>query len=175
MMSKKATIGLAVANLLLVFGAWLGVSLYSHIPGSPELALKAFYERRVAEDQIMDPLILAGPAAVSLLEKEVADPAMANRRYAIGALGNLGSRAAIPILEKLARSASEVDYIRCDAITAIAMIDRQQGLRVINSAGGKGPDCFSEIADGLYGNYAQWLKSNAVRRTYFQAFLGWHH
>lgn len=173
-MSKKAKVALVITIVLLAFTAWFGVSLYSDIPESPELALKAFYEREVAEDQIMDPLILAGPNVIPLLEKEVVNPDMPNRRYAIGALGNLGSKAALPTLEKLAGTKSEVDYIRCDSLTAIGMIDHQEGLRIANSVKGEGLQCLSEIADNLDRDYAQWLKLNAPKRTYFEALLGKH-
>jgi hypothetical protein len=88
-MSKKTAIASASVVVLLVVAAWLAMSLYSHVPRSPELALKAFYEREVAEDQIMDPLILAGPSVVPYVEKELANEDMPNRRYAVAALGNL--------------------------------------------------------------------------------------
>jgi hypothetical protein len=173
-MSKKTSIAIAVSVFILVVAGLFGVSLYSNIPKSPEVALQTFYEREVAEDQIMDPLILAGPGVLPLLEKEVARADMPNRRYAIGALGNLGSKASLPTLEKLARSTVEIDFIRCDALTAIAMIDHQQGLRVGNGVRGSGPACLSEIADHLARDYAEWLKSNAPRRTFFQALVGRH-
>lgn len=171
-MKNKLKVALAIAVVLLAVIAWFGMVLYSDIPESPELALKSFYEREVAEDQIMDPLILAGPSVIPLVEKEIANPDMMNRRYAIGALGNLGSKAALPVLEKLARAKSEVDYIRCDALAAIGMIDHQEGLRVANSVKGDELECLSEIAGDK--DYVQWLKSNAQRRTYFQALLGRH-
>lgn len=173
-MSRTVRIALAGVVVLLIFCAWLGIPLRAHIPESPELALESFYKREVAEDQIMDPLILAGPDVVPLLARELPSPEMPNRRYAIGALGNIGSKAALPILEQLARSTSEVDYIRCDAVTAIAMIDHQQGLRVVNRLRENGPACLSEIAGGLDRDYSEWLRRTAPRRTYFQALLGWH-
>ena len=82
-MSKKEKGVIAIAVVLLALAAWLGVSLYANIPGSPTLALKAFYEREVAEDQIMDPLILVGPNVIPLVEKEVVNP-----RYAESTLRN---------------------------------------------------------------------------------------
>lgn len=172
-MSKKQKVVRAIAVVLLALTAWLGVSLHSNIPGSPTLALKAFYEREVAEDQIMDPLILAGPKVIPLLEKEVVNPAMPNRRYAIGALGNLGSKAALSTLEKLVATKSEVPYIRCDALTAIGMIDTEEGLRMAKSVKGERLECLADIED-LDRDYTQWLKLNAPTRTYFQAILGRH-
>lgn len=171
-MRKNAKVVLAIGVILLTLIAWSGWGIYSDIPKSPEVALKSFYEREVAEDQIMDPLILAGPNVARLLEMEVSNPSMPHRRYAIGALGNLGSKETLPVLERLARANSEVDYIRCDALVAIGMIDHQEGLRIVNSVKGDGLQCVSEIAGD--SEYAQWLKSNAPRRTYIQALLGRH-
>ncbi len=116
----------------------------------------------------MDPLILAGPQ-FPLLERDLANPAMPNRRYAIGALGNLQSEAALPILKTLAGSKSEIDYIRCDALTAIAMIEREESLRIANQTVQDGPKCLGEIADGLKRDYDAWIKSNAPRRTYLNS------
>jgi len=138
------------------------------------LALKAFYEREVAEDQIMDPLILIGPAVIPLLERDLPNTEMPNRRYAIGALGNLRSEAALPILKTLAGSKTENDYIRCDALTAIAMIEREESLRIANQTAQDGPKCLGEIADGLKRDYDAWIKSNAPTRTYLQALFGRH-
>ena len=99
---------------------------------------------------------------------------MQNKRYAIGALGNLQSEAALPILKTLAGAKSEIDYIRCDAQTAIAMIDRQEALRFASQVAKDEPKCLGEIADGLNRNYDSWLESYAPRRTYLQALLGRH-
>lgn len=172
-MSKKQKVVIVIAIVLLAFIAWLGGSLHSNITGSPTLALKTFYEREVAEDQIMDPLILAGPKIIPLLQKEVVNPDMPNRRYAIGALGNLRSKATLSTLEKLVATKSEAAYIRCDALTAIGMIDPEEGLRIAKSVKGEGLECLAGIED-LDRDYTQWLKLNAPERTYFQALLGWH-
>jgi hypothetical protein len=172
--TNKAKLAVGIGAASLAFLAWYGAALHSAIPESPELALKSFYDREAAEDQIMDPLILAGSSVVPLLGKEIIDPGMLNRRYAIGALGNIGNRAVIPSLEKLAREKSEADYIRCDALTAIGMIDHQEGLRVARHVKEDGLDCLSDIASTLDRDYAQWLKSNAPKRTFLQALLGRH-
>lgn len=170
---KKPTV-LAISALLLGLCVWAAISLRSNIPETPELALQAFYEREVAEDQIMDPLILAGPAIIPLLERDLAKPEMQNKRYAIGALGNLQSEAALPILKTLAGAKTETDYIRCDALTAIAMIDRQESLRLASQVAKDDPKCLGEIADGLNRNYDSWIDTYAPRRTYLQALLGRH-
>lgn len=173
-MHKGTKVALAVLAIALAFVIWFGVSVYSQIPDTPQLAVKAFYERDVAEDQIMDPLILRGPTVIPLLERDLSDPQMPRRRYAIAALGNIESTSALPILERLARDEAEIDYIRCDALAAIAMISSQEALRVTTTVHAKQLQCFSDIAEHLRGDYAEWLKSSAPRRTYMQALMGRH-
>jgi len=90
------------------------------------------------------------------------------------ALGNIESKLALPVLTKLVHTKSEPDYIRCDALAAIAMIDQQNGLRVASEVNGEGPECLSDAAEHLQRDYAGWVASNGLRRTYFQALLGRH-
>ncbi|WP_210283261.1 HEAT repeat domain-containing protein [Massilia sp. Dwa41.01b] len=120
----------------------------------------------------MDPLILAGGGVVPILEKEVMDPKMPNRRYAIGALGNIRHRSSIPVLTRLAKMESEEDFIRCDSLIAIGMIDDREGLRVLNSVKGSGLQCFPDATNE--SSYRQWLRLSAPERTFFEALLGWH-
>ncbi|WP_146204342.1 hypothetical protein [Massilia glaciei] len=174
MKSKK--IAFSIVLLLFVFAAFAALTanmLFSRIPKNPELALKSFYEREVAEDQMMDPLILAGEPVVSLLAKEVENPNMLHRRYAIGALGNLKSKAALPTLEKLSRTSSEHQIMRCDSLVAIGMIDHAEGLRVAASIESERLQCLWDVVG--HHTYSSWLKSGAPRRTYLAALLGWHH
>ena len=56
-MNMKKPIVIAISALLLGLCVWVAIALRSNIPETPELALQGFYEREVAEDQIMDPLI----------------------------------------------------------------------------------------------------------------------
>lgn len=171
MTKLKKVVSVAGVSLLVCF-AWFASELNSNIPSSSEVAIEQFYQRQVAEDQTIDPLILAGPAVIPILEKKVMDPSMPRRRYAIGALGNLNSRSSLPTLERLSRAKAEDDYIRCDALAAMGMIDHGEGLRVLTSIKREGLQCISEIADGQ--GYSQWLKSYGLRRSYVEALLGWH-
>ncbi|MFY9292399.1 MAG: hypothetical protein WAP03_17140 [Methylorubrum rhodinum] len=91
---------------------------------SPDDALAAFY----SEDPGMEcmtaaPLHQAGKAVAPLVISELPNRAMPRRRYAIGFLGEKGYREALPILEKIARDSTELDYIRGDALIAISQID----------------------------------------------------
>lgn len=91
---------------------------------SPETVLHKFYtERDLVEDQLMDSLILAGTKMIPALEREIPKENMHKRRYAIGALGNMGNRDSIPVLEDILQNKNEREYIRVDAFEAIANID----------------------------------------------------
>lgn len=172
---KNISIGrLAWTSLLVItaVAAAFAYARFARVPASPELALKLFFEREVAEDQIMDPLILAGPPVVPLLLREVTNRDMPNRRYAIGALGNLGTKAALESLVKLSRDTSEDPDIRCDALLAVGMLDPAEGLRIATSINSKELDCLWNVAD--HAAYLNWINTGAPRRTYLEALLGWH-
>ncbi|MDI1362679.1 HEAT repeat domain-containing protein [Methylotenera sp.] len=53
---------------------------------------------------------------------------MKRRRYAIGALGYINERAAMPTLEAILSDESEIDYFRGDALQSIYQIDSKRGL-----------------------------------------------
>jgi HEAT repeat protein len=148
--------------------------MYSRIPSDPATALRSFYERDVAEDQIMDPLILSGDAIVPLLERALVDPDMPRRRYAIGALGNIQSKTAVPVLERMTLDQNEPDYIRCDSLAAIAMIDKSEGLRIASLVMSDREGCLSDTANQLQRDFTEWARSNSLKRTYLDALIGRH-
>lgn len=80
-----------------------------------------------AEDQNMDPLILAGEKVIPLVLEGVQDPNMPRRRYAIGFLGNCECKEAIPLLLSILADAKEKHYFRGDALKAIARIHPERG------------------------------------------------
>lgn len=171
-MSKRAKIlALIVGAAVAGTGAFIGVSAVQRIPGSAQEAIKRFQEQEAAEDQLMDPLILAGTDAVPLIEPIAADREEPRRRYAIGALGNIGAPSSVPLLERLVQDQGEEAYIRCDALTAIALIDREAAQRLV----GQAPVTFecSTTADALR-DYAAWRTNTYMRRSYLQALLGRH-
>lgn len=153
---------LAIGVILVLSVGWLGSGFYSRIPNSPEAALKSFYESDVAEDQLMDPLILAGADVIPLLASELLNPDMPRKRYAIGALGNIGDRSALPILERITQAGSEPEYVRCDALSAIGMIDQAAADQLLRPASDLKHECEA------------WLESEPSRRGFFKALLGWH-
>jgi hypothetical protein len=94
----------------------------------PARALDEFYRSaELAEDMLMDPLILAGDAVVPLVLREVAHPNMPRRRYAIAFLGNGGYPQALPVLRKISEDGRETAIFRADALRAIACIDANEG------------------------------------------------
>ena len=121
--------GLLIACLCAV--VFCAAALLLCFPGcqSPEQAYADFIspDRECAEDQMMDPLILAGECVVPIVLQHVQERDMPRRRYGIGFLGNVGSRDALPVLERLFWDSSERDYIRGDALQAIAKIDLRRG------------------------------------------------
>lgn len=58
---------------------------------------------------------------------------MKRRRYAIGALGYINDRAALPTLEAILSDESEIDYFRGDALHSIYQIDRKRGLSYVSA------------------------------------------
>jgi hypothetical protein len=161
----------ALGALLLLGVLWIAVAAYSRTSGTPEEAIETFYAEGRAEDQLMDPLILAGSDVIPLVEKELLNPNMPQRRYAIGALGNIGSQDALPILQNILGTRAEPDYIRCDALTAIALIDRDQGMQAADKFS-KDAECLTELHEDLNHRYDAWRDS--VRRTYLDALIGRH-
>ena len=147
-----------------------GVSIYVYqtLPSSPEDALQRFHSEKVAEDQIIDPLILIGKPVVPLLLKEVKDRNMEGRRYAIAALGHLEDQAALSTLEDIFKDDSETDYYRCDALNAIALLNPNVGLAFAKVNANSATDCIGQLSRALVSGELP------TRRTYFQALTRQH-
>ena len=80
---------------------------------------QAFYVDADHEPEIAVPLVKAGrPMTLSICEA-VAHPDMKRRRYAIDALGRIGDKRALPVLEAILNNRDEIDYFRGDALEAI--------------------------------------------------------
>ena len=135
---------------------------------NPEEALKDFYEAEDrAEDQLIDPLILAGDRVVPLILKALPNKDMQKRRYAISFLGNAGNFQALPILEKILVDDTEEDYFRSDAFQAIYQISEIRAKELaplyVSRSGKLGVVAKEILAD----------KSNCFfYRSYWDAF--WH-
>ena len=83
-----------------------------------------------AEDMLMDPLILNADLVKMRVIQDVKNPEMDKRRYAIAFLGNEKITEAIPVLEKILYSESEIDYFRSDALESIYQIDEPKGKKL---------------------------------------------
>ena len=86
-----------------------------------------------AEDQLMDPLILAGFRVRSLVIRNVADIQMCRRRYAILYLGCADVKDSLPVLIAILENEEEPNYFRCDALEAISLIDPRRGQALANN------------------------------------------
>lgn len=75
-----------------------------------------------AEDQLVCPLVLAGPEVCGALVDAIA-AGRPLRRYAIAAAGELRCRATAPALRATADDAAELDGVRADARTALRQVD----------------------------------------------------
>jgi HEAT repeat protein len=106
---------------------------------------------------------------VPILEHEISKREIPRRRYAIGALGILGNKDSIPILEHILQDKSEKEYFRGDALLAIAKIDLSYAqknasnylndMRIVST-------CANKVLTGNLG----WLD----KRSYWDAFYHRH-
>jgi len=118
---RKILIGIVV----LISCVW---AFYNYLMPSPEEAFASFLtSQELAEDQLIDPLILAGEKVVPVVLKHITDPNMPRRRYAIYFLGNGSYSEAIPYLKAILENPEEEDIIRGDALKAIADIQPDIG------------------------------------------------
>jgi hypothetical protein len=116
---------------------------------------KNFYKEPGHEPELDDPLIEAGKRMTSAICEAVIHPDMKRRRYAIGALGFIGDRRALPTLETILRNAKEKDYFRGDALKAIYQIDDKLGTTYARKFM-KRNDYLNLIADAILRK-ATWL------------------
>jgi hypothetical protein len=112
-----------------------------------------------AEDQLMDPLILAGPSVVPYVLEGIRNPESPRRRYAIAYLGHARTSSALPILEAIVRNEAERDYFRADALESIWLIDRDRGLSLAK-AFHSGPGLLGRVAtEALAGSLSPFRRS----------------
>jgi len=141
---------------------------------TPAEALQKFYVygaepgAGVAEDMLMDPLILAGNGVVPLVLEQLPNQHMPRRRYAIAFLGNGSYAAALPSLRTILADQRELDLFRGDALRAIGCIDVIEGKR-------RAPE-FAVQADYLGAVARESLQPGYAcqRRSHAQAAAGQH-
>ena len=135
----------------------------------PASALAEFYVHDGAEDQLMDPLILAGDKVVPLVIERVKDKDMPRRRYAIAFLGNGSYRQALPVLQQILQDSTEADYYRGDALQSIYQIDPRLGTTYAQNYQ-TGIDYVGSIAKGIIAGD----RSLKKRRSYWEAWWARH-
>ncbi len=139
---------------------------------SAEQILARFYSQQsvvgIAEDMLMDPLILGGSKVVPLIIQEIQNKDMPLRRYAISFLGNGGFVESKSILNRILNDEMEIYYIRFDALVSLYNIDPQMAQQVTEK--------YILREDQL----GQMVKSHpnvafaGIRRGYWNAFFGFH-
>lgn len=128
---RSATVALALVALLFATRARADDEDVDYRTGGKRFAKVwvAFYDESFHEPEIDDPLIEAGRPMVPAICEAIAHPDMKYRGYAIGALGYIGDRRALPTLVGLIENAGEMAYFRSNALLAIYRIDRALGAR----------------------------------------------
>ncbi len=103
-------------------------------PGGPNFAKvwNQFYAEPGHEPDLDDPLINAGRKMTSMICEAIKHTDMKRRRYAIGALGFIEDKRALPTLEGILKDKNEKDYFRGDALKAIYQIDEGLGTTYAN-------------------------------------------
>ncbi len=137
---------------------------------APEHIINRFYtEKELAEDQLIDSLILAGSKMVPLLEQEILKKEIPRRRYAISALGHLGNNKSSTILEHILQDKSEKEVFRADALEAIAGINLTYAQKIA-------PAYLNDTS--FVANRAREILTNSTslyKRTYWEALLHRHY
>ena len=98
-------------------------------------AWQAFYVEADHEPELDDPPIKAGRPMVRAICEAISHTDMKRRRYAIGALGFIGDRSALPTLEAILKDKKEIDYFRGDALHSIYQIDAERGSKYATQFG----------------------------------------
>jgi len=146
-----------IAALLVLVAAVAAAAETEYRPGPPAFSYVwgRFYTSTPHEPELMDPLIEAGPKMTQAICEAVLHKDMMYRRYAIGALGFIGDRGALPTLERIINDGSEKDYFRGDALQAVYHIDKVLGRRRAEQYL-HGPEYLKMISEAIKRN-EQWL------------------
>lgn len=123
----------------------------------------------IAEDMLADSLIISGWRVAPRVVKEIANPSMPCRRYAIGFLGNIKFQPGASRLLEILSDNSEQDYFRADALVAIFHIDPKQGRNLANQFKESSP-FLGQVANDIISNKS-WFTED---RTYWKAVLRAH-
>lgn len=125
----RVVISLLLVLLAVAQQSFAGETEYRTGGTKYERTWQAFYVEADHEPEIDDPLIAKGKKMVLAICEAIRHKDMKRRRYAIGALGYIGDRTALPTLESILIDETEIDYFRGDALHSIYQIDHKLGLR----------------------------------------------
>lgn len=120
-----------ICVLVLTFATWACIAEeIEYRPGGQqfEKTWDKFYAGD-HEPELSDPLIAVGSKMTTAICEAVLHIDMRLRRYAIGALGFIGDKRALPTLEKILKNKKELYYVRGDALNAIYQLDKERGAK----------------------------------------------
>jgi hypothetical protein len=136
---------------------------------SPDQAFDDFVRAEGrAEDQLTDPLVLAGPRVRPVVLAAVQDRGFKLRRYAIRYLGCTRYGRAAPVFKTIVEDQSEQDSFRADALEAIWSMNPDEG-HVLATTYSSRSDLLGTLAKGLLSGEAP-----AKCRTLTDALLHRH-
>ena len=87
------------------------------------------------EPELKVPLREAGRNMTLVICEAIQNKDMKMRRYAIGALGYIGDKRALPTLEAILKSKDEIFYFRGDALLSIYRMDKALGKKYAKEYG----------------------------------------
>lgn len=117
----------SIRVILIIFIIAVGCSESAMDEKEARKVLQNFYNDREPEPISDYYLLKAGKPIVPYLIVEIQKKDMPRRRYAIGALGKIGDKRALPMLINILEDRSELIYFRADALESIWHIDRKIG------------------------------------------------
>ena len=132
----------------------------------PSSALQDFHEAEDrSEEQLCDPLILAGPRVVPLVIADLPKKGTPLRLYAIRFLGNERDSRALPVLEQLLGDDEENVDFRAEAFKAIYQISPDRARQLV-TVYAYGHDQVARVAVDIAAGH----DPGCWTRTYWQAF-----
>ncbi len=158
----------ALVLLLVLLGG-----LWAFLQGpfrDPADAMRDFLDGRGRfEDQLTDPLVLAGPRVRPLVLSAIADREMKHRRYALSYLGCAGYAPAREPLRRILSDETERDYFRADALEALWRLDQTEGNALALACRSR-EDLLGQMAERLIDAGRPWAEC----RSWFAALTRRH-
>jgi len=126
--------------------------------------------KMVAEDMIMDPLILSGDKIVPIIIKEIKSKNFPRRLYAISFLGDGSYIESLPTLKKILTNVTEHSEFRGMALLSIYKINNTLGTKFALQ---------NLKEEGFLGNVSKMIINKnpyiEEKRSYLEAFFGVHY